>query len=326
MKRREFIAGLGGTVAWPVVAHAQRPNMPVIGFLSSESSDVFADRVLAFRRGLAETGYVEGQNLSIEYRWANGKNELVAAMAVDLVSRDVNLIAATTTPSALAAKRATTTIPIVFALGSDPVQLGLVASMNRPGANATGIVFLTVELVQKRLELLHELIPTATNFALLVNPANHSLAETAIRDVQAGARTLGLQLRVLQASTERDLDLVFGMLKQQRAGALVVGPDPFFSTRAGQLGVLARRYQVPAIFQLREFALAGGLLSYETNISDAYRQSGAYVGRILKGEKPAELPVQQSTKIELVINVKTAKALGLDVPLVLLARADEVIE
>jgi ABC-type uncharacterized transport system substrate-binding protein len=297
--------------------------MPVIGFLSSESQDLFADRVRAFRQGLSETGYVEGQNVSIEYRFAEGQHGSVPAMAADLVRREVNLIAAPTTPSVLAAKM---TIPIVFAIGSDPIQLGLVASLSRPGGNATGIVFLTVELAQKRLQLLHEVIPTATSFALLVNPANPALAEPATRDVQAAARMLDVQIRVLQASTERNLDEVFTNLRHLRIGGLVIGPDPFLAIRSEQLGALARRYEVPTIFQSREFALAGGLMSYGASITDANRLAGVYAGRILKGERPAELPVQQSTKVNLLINLRTAKALGLTIPLPLLGRADEVIE
>jgi putative tryptophan/tyrosine transport system substrate-binding protein len=240
VNRREFITLLGGAACWPVAARAQQTAMPVIGFLSSESPDVFADRMRAFRQGLGESGYVEGRNVVIEYRWAEEKNDLLDAIAADLVHREVNLIAAGTTPSVLAAKRATTTIPIVFAIGGDPVQLGLAISLNRPGRNATGVTFLTVELVQKRLELLHELVPTATNFGLVVNPANPALTETATRDVQAAALTLGLQLRVLHASTERDLDVMFAGLEQQRVGALVIGPDAFLTTRSDLLAVLGR--------------------------------------------------------------------------------------
>jgi putative tryptophan/tyrosine transport system substrate-binding protein len=326
VNRREFITLLGGAACWPVAARAQQTAMPVIGFLSSESPDVFADRMRAFRQGLGESGYVEGRNVVIEYRWAEEKNDLLDAIAADLVHREVNLIAAGTIPSVLAAKRATTTIPIVFAIGGDPVQLGLAISLNRPGRNATGVTFLTVELVQKRLELLHELVPTATNFGLVVNPANPALTETATRDVQAAALTLGLQLRVLHASTERDLDVMFAGLEQQRVGALVIGPDAFLTTRSDLLAVLARRYRMPAIYQTREFAMAGGLMSYGTALADAYHRAGIYAGRILKGEKPADLPVQQSVKVELIINLKTAKALGLTFPLSLLGRADEVIE
>ena len=325
MKRRAFISLLGGAAAWPIAAGAQQQR-PVIGYFSTESPDLFQDRMRAFREGLGEASYVEGQNVLIEYRFGKGQADALPAMAADLVARGVKVIAAPTTPSALAAKSATTTIPIVVAIGSDPVQLGLVRSLNRPGGNVTGVAFLTVEVAPKLLEMLHDVIPTATSFVLLVNPANPSIAESVTSNVQAAVRTLGLELRVLQASTERELDAIFMLLKQHRVAGLVIGPDPFFSTRSEVLGELSRRYEVPAIFETREFVLSGGLMSYGASIVEADRLAGIYAGRILNGEKPSELPVQQSTKVELVVNLKTARSLGLTVPLPLLARADEVIE
>jgi putative ABC transport system substrate-binding protein len=323
--RRKLLAALGGAAAaWPVVARAQQAAMPVVGFLNGGSPD--ANRVAAFRQGLNEIGYIEGRNLAIEYHWAEGQYDRLPALAADLVRRPVNVIAATSTPAAITAKAATTTIPIVFITSSDPVQLGLAASLNRPGANLTGATTLAIEITPKRLEILHELLPTAKLFALLVNPTN-PYADILSRNVQAAARTLGLQLHILHASTEHDFDTVFATLVQLRAGGLVIGGiEIFFESRRGQLAALALRHSIPTIYQSREFAVAGGLMGYGGNTMDSYRVAGLYTGRILKGEKPADLPVQQVTKVDLIINLKTAKVLGLDIPPTLLARADEVIE
>jgi putative tryptophan/tyrosine transport system substrate-binding protein len=323
--RREFITLLGGAAAWPLAARAQQPTMPVIGWLSTKAPGADPHLLAAFRRGLKETGYVEGQNVAIEYRWAYNQYDRLAALATDLVGRQVTVIAAIGSPSAPAAKAMTTTVPIVFIIGFDPVEVGLVTSLARPGGNLTGVTVLGVELGSKRLELLHELLPAANIVAALVNPST-TAAETQSTDLQTAARALGLKLHVLHASTERDLDTVFATLLQLGPGGLVVGNDPFFTTRSEQLAALALRHAVPAIFQYREFAAAGGLMSYGGNLTDHYRLTGVYTGRILKGEKPADLPVQQSTKVELIINLRTAKTLGLDVPPTLLARADEVIE
>ena len=328
MKRREFITLLGGTAAmWPLAARAQQRVKPVVGFLGSASPDLYAIRLRAFHQGLKEAGYVEGQNLAIEYRWAEGHNNRLPLLAAELVHRQVDVIVAGGgTPSAVAAKAATAIIPIVFAVGSDPVKIGLVASLTRPGGNLTGITGLQVEVGPKRLELLRELMPKATIIALLVNPTNPVNAEAFTRALKAAASTFGLQLHVLQASTEQDFDLVFAALVQLRADALVVMPDNFFTTRSEQLGALTLRHAVPAIFEYRPFVAAGGLISYGSDETEYYRLVGIQAGKILKGEKPADLPVIQSTKVELIINLKTARALGITVPQSVQSRADEVIE
>jgi putative ABC transport system substrate-binding protein len=324
MRRREFITFLGGAVAWPLAAHAQQPALPLVGFLNSASPGGYAPMVAGFRQGLREAGFVEGQNVAVEYRWAEGQYDRLPAMALELVGRQVAVIVANT-PGVLAIKAAITTIPIVFATGNDPVQFGLVASLARPGGNVTGVTQLNVEVAPKRLELARDLVPTATLIAVLVNPTNPN-TETQLKELQAAARTLGVQLQVLHATTERDLDTVFATLAQLRAGALVIGADTFFISRIEQLAALTLRHAVPAIFQERAFAAAGGLMSYGGSTPDTYRLAGNYTGRILKGDKPADLPVQQATKIELIINMKTAKALGIVFPTALLVRADEVIE
>ena len=328
MHRRDFIKVVAGSaVPWPLAAHAQQPAMPVVGFINSASAKGYAAQLSAFLKGLSEAGYVDGQNVAIEYRWAEGQIDRLPALAADLVRRQVAVIAATTTTATLAAKAATTTIPIVFETGDDPVKLGLVASMSRPGGNVTGVTQLNVMVVPKRLQLLHELVPTASVIALLVDPTDATLAETATKEVQAAARTLGLELHVLNASTERDFDAVFAKLIQLRVGGLVIGPGAFFTSRGEQLAALALHHAVPTIFQGgRAFVVAGGLLGYGADITDAYRLTGIYTGRVLKGEKPADLPVQQATKVEFYINLKTAKALGLNVPAAMQARADEMIE
>lgn len=327
MRRREFISLLGGVAAaWPLMARAQQTT-PVIGFLGSSSPDLYAPAVRAFRQGLSEIGYVEGRNVAIEFRWANGQNDLLPALAADLVRRQVSVIAAPgSTPAALAAKAATVTIPIVFQVGIDPIAAGLVTSLARPSGNITGVTNINTELVSKRLELLRELVPKTTIVALLVNPTSPEITEAVSRDLQSTARTLGLQLHVLNASSDLDLDTVFATLAQLRVGALVIAPDAFFISRSEQLGALTARHAVPAITQFREFAAAGGLMSYGGSFTESARQVGIYTGRILKGEKPADLPVQQPMKVELVINLKTAKALGVTVPQSVQNRADEVIE
>jgi putative tryptophan/tyrosine transport system substrate-binding protein len=322
--RRAFIAGLGGAVAWPVVAGAQQRTMPAIGFLSSRSANDSALQDAAFRKALNETGYVDGRNVVIDYRWANGQYDRLPRMAADLVDRHVAVIFAGG-PAAHVAKAATKTIPIVYVSGEDPVNFGLVASLNRPGGNITGVSTFNAILGSKRFELLGELVPSADVIAFLANPHSPTGgAET--RETEAVARNLGRTLIVLNASTEREVDAAFATLAQQRVGALVVTGDPFFVSRRDKVVALAARYAVPAIYTQREFVAAGGLIGYGTSITDAYRQAGIYVGRILKGEKPADLPVEEPTKFELVINLKTAKTLGLTVPPSLLARADEVIE
>jgi putative ABC transport system substrate-binding protein len=327
MKRRQFIALLGGAaVAWPFAARAQQPAIPVVGFLRSTAATGSEHIVTAFLQGLKEAGFVDGQNVAIEYRWADNQNDRLPALAADLIRRQVTVIVAAGIPAALAAKAATTTIPIVFEIGADPVEVGLVASLNRPGGNLTGVTTLNVELGSKRLELLHDVVPTTLSIALLVNPASPINAERQSTDAQTTARTLGLQLHVLHASTERDFDTVFASLVQMRAGALVINNDAFFLSRTEQLAALTVRHAVPTIFSYREFTAAGGLMSYGGSLTDAYRLTGVSTTRILKGEKPADLPVQQATKFELFINLKTAKSLGLTVPLIMQMTADEVIE
>ena len=326
MRRREVITLLGGAAAWPLAARAQQPALPVIGFLNAASPQSYARELAAFLKGLNEAGFVDGHNVAIEYRWADGRSDRLPALAADLAQRQVAVIAATSSPAALAAKGTTTTIPIVFETGADPVQLGLVPNLNRPGGNVTGVTQRNQEVAPKRLELLHELLPAARVMALLVNPTNPALAETTVSEVQAATHILGLDFHVLNAGTERDFDAVFAKLIELRAGGLVIGPDVFFVSRSEQLAALSLRHAVPTIFQGREFAAAGGLLSYGSDIADSYRLTGNYTGRILKGDKPADLPVQQATKVELIINLKSAKALGITFPLTLLGRADEVIE
>jgi putative ABC transport system substrate-binding protein len=328
MRRRAFITLLGGAaVTWSNAARAQPHPMPVIGFLNVESADGYRPMADAFRQGLKESGYIAGQNVEIIYRWAEGRRDRLPALAADLVHRQVAVIAATTTPAALAAKAATTTIPIVFEVGGDPVRLGLVPSLNRPGGNVTGVTQLDVEVAPKRLELLHEMVPTATVMALLIDPAAApALVEGQPSNFLSAAHALGVELHVLNASTERDFDAVFAKLNQIRAGGLVISTDAFFNSRSEQLAALTVHHAVPAVYRGREFAAAGGLLSYGASLTEAYRLAGIYTGRIVKGNRPADLPVQQSTKVELIINLKTAKALGLTVPLPLLGRADEAIE
>jgi len=326
LKRREFITLLGAAAAWPLVARAQQPAMPVIGFLSSRSPGESADLVAAFRRGLAEGGYVEGQNVSLEFRWGEGRYERLTAYAVELVRRAVTVIVtAGGDPAAQAAKAATATIPIVFVSGSDPVKVGLVASLNRPGGNITGVHMLILSLGAKRLGLLHELMPAANPVGILVNP-NFADALTQLRDVEDAAQSLGLKLVVQKAGTEFEFETAFADLARQKAGAILVIADPFFTSQRVEIAALAARYAMPAVFELREYAAAGGLMSYGPDLADGYRQGGVYAGKILKGQKPAELPVEQPTKLGLVINLKTAKALGLQIPDKLLALADEVIE
>jgi putative ABC transport system substrate-binding protein len=327
LKRREFLTLLGGgAAAWPLAARAQ-PAMRVIGYLSGVTPDGDTERVRALRQGLKETGYVEGENLTIEYRWAENQFDRLPALAADLVRRQVAVIVATGgTLPALAAKAATSTIPIVFGVGDDPVRLGLVASLARPGGNATGINFFLGELTAKRLEILRELVPAAVRVALLVNPANAARTEATTRDAERAAQAMALQIKIVTASTSGEIHAAFERLAPERPDAVFVGSDPLFTSRRVQLATLAARHGLPASFASRDNVEAGGLMSYGTNLNDAFLQNGLYAGRILKGEKPADLPVVQSTKFELVINLSTAKALGLEVPAMLLARADEAIE
>jgi putative ABC transport system substrate-binding protein len=326
MKRRDFIKlVVGSGAAWPLTSRAQQAAVPVIGFLNSGSPDTFAPTVSAFLQGLKEAGYVDGQNVAIEYRWANGQYDRLTELADDLVRRRVSVIAATSTPANLVAKAATTTIPIVFTTGGDPVQLGLVTSLGRPGGNVTGVTQMTGKVAPKRVELAHELVPQATAFGMLINPTN-PLSENVKRDSQAAALKLGVQLNVLHASTGSELDKAFTTFREMNIGALVIGTDAFFNNRLEELAALAIRNSLPVVYEYHQFVAAGGLVSYGGSIIDSYRLAGGYVARVLKGEKPADLPVQQASKIELLLNLKTAKTLGIIVPQSIQNRADEVIE
>lgn len=328
MRRREFLGVLGSvSTAWPLVARAQPPTRPVVGFLRNTSPDEAAHLVAAFRTGLSETGYVEGRNVMVEYRWTGGQTDRLPSMAADLVNRQVSVIVALgSTPAVRAAKAATTTIPIVFMLGADPVELGFVTSLNHPGGNLTGVINLNLQLAQKWLEILHQLTPATTTIALLVNPSNLATTEGYIREMETAARRLELNILVLHANGTHDFDKVFTSAKERGAGALVIVADLLFISNIGRLAALSMLHSLPAIFPFREFVVAGGLASYGTNLADTYRLAGVYTGRIIKGDKPADLPVQQATKVELAINLKTAKTLGLNLAPALLARADEVIE
>jgi putative tryptophan/tyrosine transport system substrate-binding protein len=325
VKRREFITILSGAVAWPLAARAQQSAMPVVGFLGAQTPELFASRLRAFRQGLGEAGYVEGNNVAIEYRWAQGNVDRLPALAAELSGRQVAVIATSSTASAFAARKATNSIPIVITVNSDPMQLGLVDSLSRPGGNITGSTGLNVEVGPKRLELLRELLPGAKVMALLVHPANPGV-DRQINDHQAAAGMLGLQLHVVRAGTEDNIESAIASLAQLRVEALVIGSDNFFSTHNRQLATATLRYRLPAVYQDQPFVVAGGLMSYGGSITDQYRITGIYAGRILKGEKPGDLPVQQSAKVDLIINMKTAKTLGLTFPISLLGRADEVIE
>jgi putative ABC transport system substrate-binding protein len=326
MRRRDFIAGLGSAAAWPLAARAQQPAVPVIGFVDTVSTDASAGRVTAFRKRLGESGYVEGQNVTVEYHWLESQYDRLPALMADFVRRRVAVIATPSTAGSIAAKAATATIPVVFGVNQDPVKLGLVASLARPGGNATGVNFFNQELVAKRLALLHELVPKAFRVALLINPANITNAEPASRDVQEAARAIGLEIQIFNANTSREIDAAFAALERERSDALFVAPDGFFTSRRVQIVNLAARGRIAAAYSLRDYVLAGGLMSYGTDLADRYRQTGVYTGKILNGARPADLPVVQSTKFEFVINLNTANALGLTVPETLLATADEVIQ
>jgi putative tryptophan/tyrosine transport system substrate-binding protein len=327
MRRREFIVGLAGAAAWPVMGRAQQPALPLVGFLNAAFAQNYTSQLAAFLKGLSEGGFVDGRSVTVEYRWAEDQNSRLPALAADLVKRRVAVLAATSTPAALAAKAATSTVPIVFEIAADPVQLGLVASLNRPGGNVTGVTQINVEVGPKRLELLHKLVPAARAVALLVNPSNPTVAEAATDQMRAAARTLGLELYVLHASAEADFRGALARVRELGAGGLIMSAgEPLFASRTEQLGALAARHGVPAVGAGRRFASAGGLVSYGSSIDDAYRLAGGYTARILKGDKPADLPVQQATKVELIVNLNTAKALGLTIPETLLATADDVIQ
>jgi putative ABC transport system substrate-binding protein len=327
MKRREFIGLLGAlALTWPLAAQAQQGAMPVVGYLSARPGNDDSQLVTAFRRGLSETGFVEGRNATFEYRWADGHNDRLPGLAADLVRRQVNVLAAVTAPAAAAAKAATATIPIVFQVAVDPIEAGLVTSLAGPRGNLTGVTTLAVELGPKRLALLHEVVPEAKRLGLLVNPTSPLVAEPLVRDLEAAARSLELGLEVARASTEAEIEAALTMLGRARVGAILIGPDAFFASHTEQIAAATVRHRMPAIYQSREFAAAGGLMSYGGDLKDAYHLVGVYAGRILKGEKLVDLPVQQSGKLALIINLKTAKTLGIDVPLTLQASADEVIE
>jgi putative tryptophan/tyrosine transport system substrate-binding protein len=326
MRRREFIALLGSAAAWPLAARAQQPAMPVVGFIRDGSADANARYTAAFRKGLNETGTVEGQNVTVEYHWLEGQHDRLPALMADLVRRQVAVIATAGNVPTLAAKAATSTIPIVFSVGNDPISLGLVASLARPGGNATGINFFNAELTAKRLRLLHDLVPKAVRVAVLLNPANASSTESQIRIVQEAARTIGLQIQILNATTIGEIDVAFATLERERPDALFVAGDAFFASRAVQFATLTARGRIPATYSLRDYVAVGGLMSYGTDFTEAFRQAGVHTGKILKGAKPVDLPVVQSTKFEFIINMQTARALGLEVPAQLLATVDEVVE
>jgi len=327
MRRRAFIMLVGGAAAWPVAVRAQQPAMPVIGYLGSETPDRFASRLTAFRQGLGVTGFDEGRNVAIEFRWADGQPDRLPALAADLVRRQVEvLVAPGSAAAALAAMAATSTIPVVFETGLDPLEAGLVKSLSRPEANVTGVTSLNADVTPKGLELLHELVPQAKSFSVLVNPANAVATNVVIKDLETTSRALGLEIKIYNASSESDFDPVFAKLVQPRTSGLLIAPNPVFNTRAQQLAALTLKYAVPAVHGVREFVLAGGLMSYGGDIRQSHKQAGIYTGRILKGEKPADLPVQQETKVELYVNLKTAKTLGINIPNTLIGRANEVIE
>jgi putative ABC transport system substrate-binding protein len=326
MRRREFMTLLGGTATWSLVARAQQPGLPVIGYLNSESLETYREYFDAFHRGLGEAGFVEGRNTAIEYRWAGGQNDRLPELAADLARRQVTVIVTNNTPASLAAKAASQSVPVVFLVGSDPVLIGLVKSLNRPGGQLTGVSILNTEIIAKRLELLHELVPAATTVGFLVNPTNPVFAQAELTGIQAGAHALGLQLLVLNASSTKEMEAAFATLMKQGGGGLVVSGDTYFIAQHKRLLGLAAEHRIPTIYVYRELSSIGGLMSYGPSLPDGYRQTGVYAGRILKGEKPADLPVQQVSRIELVINLQTARALGITFPITLFGRADEVIE